>query len=417
MLRAKVVVVFIAVLLLAYTAAASEESPIVSTLSSSANNFQVLLQEDAKSQVLSLNPKRRSRVAVWKSRRKRSKQKGVSRNLFFSKPSKEGTLITFSKPNRDRISSWFWGTDPIEFNHKLVGMTNPYLRVQSNRVKARVAIAGSSTGSESAKSPQPKNLEMIPASRRKLNRDQTLTEVKDASQQDSVESTRWWPRGPWRSTIGEEAGEQRELSWRILCYRKRVGYGTDCYERVKQAALAMEFEQGHKGIISVLPPRVPGDAPPYHRFAIQDGDMFLSEVHSSTAANQNVFPIWPGGGRRLATYTRSGPFRWLSLFAVSPISVVYEIVDQRGGVSAAGDCLYSSTAFATCRGHWLCGEERVSVISRDDEPNSPCDVEILSISKPSSSFMGRLTWPLVGKMQNSFFVKQLEALEQAAGLR
>ena len=86
---------------------------------------------------------------------------------------------------------------------------------------------------------------------------------------------------------------------------------------------------------------------------------------------------------------------------------------------ARGGCLYTSTAFATCRGHWLAGEERVTVALRDDDCNqpergAPVDVEILSLSRPAPSLVGKIAWPLIGRMQNTFFVQQLNALEKVA---
>lgn len=93
---------------------------------------------------------------------------------------------------------------------------------------------------------------------------------------------------------------------------------------------------------------------------------------------------------------------------------------------------FTSTAYATMKGHLLCGEERVTVLLRDDT-NQSVDVEILSISQPgrrqktknkkkttsSSSFITkRIIWPfVVGRMQKSFFQQQLDYLEQVAAGR
>lgn len=392
---------------------------------------------------LGLPNKQHSKLVLWKSRCQRQRNKRRDdRNLFFTKPHKQGTLISFRAPSRERVSSWFWGTDPIQFNHPLVGMTNPFWQIAT-------PAGTEDTTDESSHQPHHGNTDTDSTRMRLVSR----TPATEKNGNGSRGPLQWWPQGPWKS-IMDTGGKDVESfarnnddtyisksssksNWRILCYRQRVGYGTECYERVKQAALAVDFEIGHKGIVSVLPPRPPkGGAPPYHRFAIRDNEDstkgvsdvqhhqesngFLSQIHSSAASSSTAVPIWSGGGRRLATYTRTGPFSWLSIFAVNPVSVVYEIVDQRGGdhlactVGQGGGCLYSSTAFATCQGHWLCGEERVTVFSRTNEPHAPVDVEILSISKPASSLMGKLTWPLVGRMQNTFFVQQLKALERAA---
>jgi uncharacterized protein (UPF0548 family) len=122
-----------------------------------------------------------------------------------------------------------------------------------------------------------------------------------------------------------------------------------------------------------------------------------------------VQQIWSGpGSRRLVTYTAlpsKGPVR---VVAMNPVGVVYDLVDQRG---LDGSTTYTSTAYATLRGHWLTGEERVTVALRD---SGSVDVEILSYSRPSRSWPGRVVWPFVGGMQRRFFERQLDALERAA---
>jgi hypothetical protein len=42
------------------------------------------------------------------------------------------------------------------------------------------------------------------------------------------------------------------------------------------------------------------------------------------------------------------------------------------------------------------------------------DVEILSFSKPAASAKGRLVWPVIGGMQNTFFEQQMISLERVA---
>jgi uncharacterized protein (UPF0548 family) len=73
---------------------------------------------------------------------------------------------------------------------------------------------------------------------------------------------------------------------------------------------------------------------------------------------------------------------------------------------------YTSTAYATLRGHLLRGEERVTVAFRDD--SGFVDVEILSYSKPAESFKAKCAWPFIGNMQQTFFQHQLDFLEQVA---
>merc|ERR1712216_608241 len=63
------------------------------------------------------------------------------------------------------------------------------------------------------------------------------------------------------------------------------------------------------------------------------------------------------------TYASSGllKVRWLpKLYVVNPVSVVYDLVDQSGPKMTT----FSSTAYATQKGHLLRGEERVTVALR-----------------------------------------------------
>ena len=160
----------------------------------------------------------------------------------------------------------------------------------------------------------------------------------------------------------------------------------------------------------------------------------------------------------MATFTRvASPFRFL--FAVNPVAVVYDVVDQQGG--PGGATTFTSTAYATCQGHWFRGEERVTVALRRAKKSNSCsgcvvprrqkpqpqgllpviqlasrrrittkssasplnsnddddaivDVEILSISKPANSVMGRVAWALSNRLQHRFFEAQLDSLERQA---
>ena len=60
-----------------------------------------------------------------------------------------------------------------------------------------------------------------------------------------------------------------------------------------------------------------------------------------------------------------------SLFVANPVHVVHE----RKDVKYNENCIFSSTAYATLRGHLLSGEERVTVFWRNGRE---VDVEILS---------------------------------------
>ena len=87
--------------------------------------------------------------------------------------------------------------------------------------------------------------------------------------------------------------------------------------------------------------------------------------------------------------------------------VVYDVLDQRGP-----GCTFTSTAYATLKGHWLRGEERVTVICRDGSHD--VDVEILSVSKAGPSLWSKTIWPFVGTMQKTFFQQHLDHLAKTA---
>lgn len=81
-------------------------------------------------------------------------------------------------------------------------------------------------------------------------------------------------------------------------------------------------------------------------------------------------------------------------------------------VYSGPETTYSSTAYATLKGHLLRGEERVTVAMRDD--TGFVDVEILSYSRPAGSIQAKFVWPLIGSMQDTFFQNQMNFLEQIA---
>ena len=92
---------------------------------------------------------------------------------------------------------------------------------------------------------------------------------------------------------------------------------------------------------------------------------------------------------------------------MNQVMVIYDLVDLR-----APSTTYTSTAYATMKGHLLSGEERVTVALRDG--SQAVDVEIVSVSKAGPSLPSKLLWPFIGTMQNRFFQRQLDSLEKAA---
>ena len=110
-----------------------------------------------------------------------------------------------------------------------------------------------------------------------------------------------------------------------------------------------------------------------------------------------------GIAQRFITYTRCcGGLLWCS----NPVQVLYDIVDQRGPSAT-----YTSSAYATTKGHWLAGEERLTVALRDYD--GQVQVQLLSYSKPNTIWT-QLTWPLVKRMQTQFFESQLQCLHDVA---
>ena len=228
----------------------------------------------------------------------------------------------------------------------------------------------------------------------------TLVSTKTVEQSTANNSNDdWWPE----TACSEETDDN---SWRILKLHRRVGRGLDCYHRVRDAALAWEFESddGNKGIRSVVRPEP------------RRGRGFAVLPVVNDEPSRSVQQIWSGPGRRLVTFTSVKLLpSWVAsrinsrLYCFNPVHVVYDVVDQR---AHTGTTLYSSTAYATGKGHWLRGEERVTVALRD---SGLVDVEILSFSRPAKSAMGRLVWPVIGKMQRTFFEQQMSAFERVAG--
>ncbi|KAL9188206.1 hypothetical protein ACHAXT_006584 [Thalassiosira profunda] len=194
----------------------------------------------------------------------------------------------------------------------------------------------------------------------------------------------------WNLDTGNDGDEETRCSeadvngWRVLRFRRRVGHGKHCYKRVQEAVFDWDFKakRGKKsmGIVSTFQPttlrhKVLGDCDP-----------------------SGYTPRTPRR-RLLATFTElrlPRPLR--SVFVANPVHTAYEVKDSK----CIPKCLVSASAYATCKGHLLAGEERATVIWRRD--SGDVEVEIVSFSRSAPSLAGKLIWPLIGSMQKSFFL-------------
>lgn len=311
-----------------------------------------------------------------------SRRVAIRRTLFRSKQRANchGTHLSFRKPTSDACAEWFHDTDASFqtcFNHKTAGMTNPSLHIAvDNTVVLQI-----SANSKSNPTANPKR-------------------------------QRWW--WPESSPLGERLASQ---SWRICHYQRQVGHGRACYEAVRDQVLAWEFATPLVGIVPVEHrPRHPRPVRTLRQETNARGGYDI--IHTGTCDDDTNPHTWRstasamrlgGDAQRLATYSRCLPPWWgcrTGLWCTNPVQVVYDVVDQRGPSTT-----YTSSAYATTTGHWLAGEERVTVALRDEDGH--VQVQLVSYSKPNK-LLTALTWPLVRRMQERFFESQLQWLQEVA---
>lgn len=372
-----------------------------------------------------------------------------------------GTRFDLRPPSQERLSRWFGSVAGVGggdlaiqkrkhktatslFNHDSVGMTNPVLHISSDQdpnnvypgvyydqlsPTASVSLASTTPTTSNTRQEQFELQDSwIPASTIIAPSPQSTSTLssngigahvlqykrKSAPSERNGAEKAWFP-------LTQEQQANRSISkkrkkWRQCRYRRRVGQGQACYERVREVALAWQFNRTEHPVQGILPVRSPQQRQPDSDSNSMTGsrhgsknDYFQLDDHAS----QNVQPLWSGphteGSRRLVTFTTSGfKFSWLpKLYTINPVMVVYDLLDQRGPGTT-----YSSTAYATMKGHLLRGEERVTVAMRDD--TGFVDVEILSYSRAGGSLKAKVIWPLIGKMQQQFFQNQIDFLEQIA---
>jgi len=297
-----------------------------------------------------------------------------------------GSILTFLQPTSERVAAWFGPqssqdellqcAQPKEFNHAYVGMTNPFLHL-TDQPEEELLLAAETD-----------NMKLtIPA-----------------SLQEKEASNAWWPSNSFLPS--------RQKEWRILTYRQRVGNGRECYERVRDAALDWEFQtnDGTMGMLEIpsasslqrMGSKVNGQNVVQRGSYSMRQDPTNDDVEEPMAFHRGI-----GSFRRMVTFSASKlPFR-KRLYTVNPVMVIYDLVDQRSSGTT-----FTSTAYATMKGHLIRGEERLTVALRDG--GEDVDVEIVSISKPGNSLKGKFVWPFITNMQQSFFKQQLGALQRVA---
>jgi uncharacterized protein (UPF0548 family) len=360
-----------------------------------------------------------------------------------------GSILTFRWPTKERIFRWFGtdGEDPNqilrcmmarkEYNHNIVGITNPFLHL------------GNANSQIVSSSPSP-TVDGGPDEESEFPLDGIIGDGGSSSQQETgnrkalpvsrvqVAQKYWWPPLQASPNVPHPSNREKRKrtllpfrkvkeDWRILVYRKRVGRGKDCYQRVRDAALDWEFwtDDGSLGILEV-PATSPREGGPIwgqyqsltrnHKgctklpkpYAVPAAGRYsvrpVIETEAPATGGSCVYRSLGSSSRRLVSFA-SKSMRGLKpqLYAVNPLMVVYDLVDQR-----APGTTFTSTAYATLKGHWLRGEERVTVALRDG--SEEVDVEILSISRAGPSLWAKSLWPFVGDMQSTFFERHLEHL-------
>ena len=317
------------------------------------------------------------------------------------------------------------------------------------------------------------------------NNGTSLSECRNSHTDRRDEPQQWWPpvssllqQPPSTSLRGHHKNRRSSSFWRVLQYRQTVGHGYDCYQTCRDAILSWEFQNNHpphgrrrrffslhrsQGIIALpTPVSVSSSSSSFEDPSIQRRRRVIDPPTTTTTTTDKVTSLdttdsaqqirW-GPGQRLITYTSTPTIsllsssssrnnnKWINvlnrflqhqlpkLHVVNPVTVLYNVVDQTGGSGPASDVgvgrrsptTYTSTAYGTGYGHWLCGEERITVCYRhattgdhpDDENQGRVDVEIVSYSKPHST-IGRIVYPFLRPLQHSFFVSHMNYLQALA---
>jgi uncharacterized protein (UPF0548 family) len=266
-----------------------------------------------------------------------------------------------------------------------VGMTNPSVRVLST-------IQDNWDTNLHLVMPSPDHFEHVVDAK---NSERTIL---------SCDEKRWWPSLSFAPTD--------PFKWRVKTYRQKVGTGVDCYKHVRDAALDWEFRDGdNMGILPVTAPDRPNMSPSNERHIINGRYTVTPSNSEKERGEMNEFPMHQciGAARRYVSFASRRVLPFLpKIYSVNPVMSVFDVVDSRAPATT-----FSSTAYATMRGHFLRGEERVTVALRDG--NEDVEVEIVSVSRAAPTLVGRVLWPFIGNMQSTFFELQMEHLRKIGG--
>ena len=269
---------------------------------------------------LSTRKKRLHRTLQSWGIRHKSKPKSRAMSTHRHYVDSTGSILTFSKPTKENIAEWFGPDDESdeiyrsmlrkEFNHESVGMTNPCLHLDD---------VSSSADDENSL------LLSVESGNLKTTRPASRSEDVNSDSFSSLKT--WWPTLSFNPVRKDE--------WRVLRYRRRVGQGRECYERVRNAALDWEFqsEDGKLGL-----KEVPSSSF-LQRKRIQKHSKDPSYQNRGaysvrSTANDNLdepmaYHRSIGSFRRLVSFSASS-FPFLKkIYAVNPVMVIYDLVDQR----------------------------------------------------------------------------------------
>jgi hypothetical protein len=290
-------------------------------------------------------------LAHQRKQQQRKKQPRRQPKAHASPPS--GTRFDLRPPSPERIGKWF---DPsatstssssseavgkkkrTPFNHESVGMTNPVLHISLDNhhpvdfgSAPGVTLAASTTTDATATATTTLVLQdsWIPASSTTRSLSPLVSSSARVLQykvQGSRDASREAADRAWFPGTNNNDDNNK---WRQCRYRRRVGQGEACYERVRDAAVAWQFSHNaEKGILPVQ--HAVRNNHPIDTNG-NDEDCFSLDDQAS----QNVQPLWSGphtsASRRLVTYTTTG-FRskWLpKLYTMNPVMVIYDLLDQR----------------------------------------------------------------------------------------